>query len=189
MSPDQGLTIDAAQEEWRPVKHYEGMYSVSNLGRVRSEDRVITSKAGRKRSYKGQLLRYNTNGRGLLFVTLCWSGQPQSLLVHDLVARAFLGPRPEGLVVKHGPGGKLDNRPENLFYGLPMRGESRSELLRRVIPKGEKHWHSKLNEQAVRVIRALPQERGTATALAKAYGVSEVTIRNVIAGRTWNHVT
>lgn len=189
MSPDQDLTIDAAQEEWRPVKHYEGMYSVSNLGRVRSEGRVVIDRRKRRRFFPGQLLRFNRNSGGRLTVTLYYQSEPQTLLVHDVVARAFLGPKPQGLVTIHGPGGCLDNRPENLSYGLPMDSASRSELYKKILPKGEKHWHSKLNEQAIRVIRTIPRERGTVKALAKAYGVSEATIQNVLKGRTWAHVT
>lgn len=37
--------------------------------------------------------------------------------VHVLVAAAFLGPRPDGMDIRHGPGGRLDNSPENLCYG------------------------------------------------------------------------
>jgi len=178
----------ATQEEWRPIEHYEGMYSVSNLGRVRGEDRTITTKAGWQKFCKGRLLRYNTTNRGLLFVTLSWNNEAQSRMVHDLVAEAFLGPRPEGLVVKHGAGGHLDNRAENLSFGLPMDRSERAAIVRAAVPRGEAHWQSKLDEKAVRVIRSMPRDRGTVRALAQAYGVTTVAIRCVVKGKTWAHV-
>ena len=47
------------EEIWRPVKEYEGYYEVSNIGRVRSIDRVVVDKNGRQQFKKGTILKYN----------------------------------------------------------------------------------------------------------------------------------
>jgi hypothetical protein len=188
MSPDRDQVVGAAQEEWRPIKHYEGMYSVSSLGRVRSEDREITRSNGRTWSCKGRILKPAETRQGMLYVVLSWKGVSHTIPVHDLVAAAFLGPRPKGLAVKHGPGGKHDNRPENLAYGLPMDRSEVNSLIRATVPRGEAHSASKLDEQAVRLIRSLPRDRSTVSALAEAYGVSTVTIYSVLKRKTWAHV-
>ena len=94
-------------EEWREVAGYEGAYEVSNLGRVRSLP-------GGQRH--GIVLKPGHSGRGYLSVSLCIAGVPRTFYIHHLVARAFIGPRPEGLDVCHSDGDFLDNRPQNLRY-------------------------------------------------------------------------
>ena len=44
---------DSLQEEWKDIKGYEGLYQVSNIGSVRSIDRITTNIGGRKNLYKG----------------------------------------------------------------------------------------------------------------------------------------
>src|SRR3990167_5147106 len=89
-------------EEWRPVPGFEGLYSVSSLGRVRSERIVI--------------LRGEISNWGYPQVALRKDGQYKSRTIHSLVAEAFHGPRPPKHVVNHRNGTKRDNRPENLEY-------------------------------------------------------------------------
>lgn len=43
-------------EEWRPIEGYEGLYEVSNLGRVKSIDRYVIDSLGHRRFYKGKVL-------------------------------------------------------------------------------------------------------------------------------------
>lgn len=57
------------------------------------------------------------NDDGYQTVILEKNGVETIHLVHELVAKAFLGPCPKGTEVCHGPGGKLDNSAANLFYG------------------------------------------------------------------------
>lgn len=64
----------------------------------------------------GKILQSESNGH-YLTVELEKDGIKDTVYVHDLVAAAFLGPCPKGMVVCHGPGGPLDNSAENLFYG------------------------------------------------------------------------
>lgn len=99
-------------EIWLPVVEYEGLYEVSNLGRVRSLDRIDVV----SRRLKGRVLKQALNSRGYLHVVLC-NVKPKTHLVHSLVAVSFIGPRPDGHDVCHGPAGKLDNSVENLSYG------------------------------------------------------------------------
>lgn len=95
-------------EEWREVVGYEGEYIVSNLGRVRSLP-------GGKRH--GKLLKQALSGYpGNQYLHVGFRGT-DTKAVHVLVARAFLGPRPEKLDVCHNNGDRLDNRLDNLRYG------------------------------------------------------------------------
>ena len=103
-------------EEFRDVKNYEGRYQVSNLGRVKSLDRMITESNGKKRLLNGRVLKAAANSRGYLHVNLRLGDKNLSRTVHQLVAEAFLNHAPCGhkLIVNHKNFIRQDNRLENL---------------------------------------------------------------------------
>jgi hypothetical protein len=104
-------------EWWKWVVGYKGYYQGSTLGRVRSVDRIVVDKNGRTFRRRGRILRPGRNADGYLHVGLCKNGVSRTRKVHQLVAAAFLGPCPDGQIVRHGLGGKLDNSVSNLCYG------------------------------------------------------------------------
>lgn len=98
---------------WKPIPGYEGFYEVSDEGQIRSLDRVDR----RGRFWKSQLLRPGTTPRGHHYVALRRDGKLKTFLLHVLVARAFLGPCPEGHEVCHNDGIGTNNHINNLSYG------------------------------------------------------------------------
>jgi hypothetical protein len=100
-----------ATEVWRPVPETDGWYDVSSAGRVRSW-----------KTYKGvradvPVIKGQTGPR-YLTVSLCYPvGVQRTEPVHRLVARTFIGPRPDGLVIRHLDGNSLNNHISNLVYG------------------------------------------------------------------------
>jgi hypothetical protein len=112
-----------SDEQWRAVVGYEGLYEVSDQGRVRSLTRTCWDATGTKaRTRKGQYLKPGAS-RGYLSVRLCRNGSIQTLTVHSLVAAAFIGPRPEGMQVCHWNGNGGDNRLANLRYDSPSSNQ------------------------------------------------------------------
>lgn len=105
-------------EEWLPVHGFEGAYEVSDWGRVRSLDRIITTKAGIKQRHQGRVLTPAADRSGHLNVNL---GPGKKLLVHRLVLEAFIGPSPEGQECCHNDGDPTNNNLANL------RWDTRSE--------------------------------------------------------------
>jgi hypothetical protein len=102
------------EEWWAPVPDRDG-YEVSNLGRVRSLDRVVTQRHGRRQRAKGVLLKANSDGSG--YPTVNRAGPNRGRVrVHILVAHAFLGECPNGLEVCHYRDIKSDNRLCELRY-------------------------------------------------------------------------
>lgn len=111
---------DNETETWRAVPGFEGEYEVSDLGRVRSLDRVIENPLPtgvvRRQRMRGQLLKPGVNARsGYRYVNL----HSKSHHVHRLVMAAFVGPLPAGHHTRHLNGDPSDNRRANLAYGTP----------------------------------------------------------------------
>jgi NUMOD4 motif/HNH endonuclease len=104
--------VTLAAESWLPVPCYEGLYEVSDLGRVRS----LTHKTSKGIRY-GRLLKQSRLKNGYLRVGLYRNGSQATRTVHSLVAEAFIGPCPPGMEVCHGPQGQLANGRDNLRYG------------------------------------------------------------------------
>lgn len=111
-------------EEWRDIAGYEGHYQVSDLGRVRSLDRVVIGGRWGKQKRKGIVLKHSSSGTSpYQAVILCVGAKHKRCTVHRLVAVAFLGPCPSGQEVRHGPSGKQDNRLTNLSYGTRSQNQ------------------------------------------------------------------
>lgn len=99
------------KEIWRPVSGFKGSYEVSNLGRVRSIDRIVTTKTNQSRFYRGKILSLIKNNKtGYMFVLL---GQGNIKMVHRLVADAFIADNGTR-VVHHKDHNKENNRLDNL---------------------------------------------------------------------------
>ena len=99
------------EEIWKPVKGYEELYQVSNLGRVKSLERIDCHGQPRKE----KILRYGIN-KGYCYVTLCKNGKHTTFLVHRLVAEAFI-PNPNNYPqVNHKDENPSNNCVENLEW-------------------------------------------------------------------------
>lgn len=103
------------EEEWRPVKGTNGIYYVSNLGRVKSVDRVVHYSDGKMRYFPGKLLTPIEMPNGYLQVHI---RKPinKTKFVHRLVAQAFVKNVSGGNCINHINGNKKDNRYTNLEW-------------------------------------------------------------------------
>ena len=102
-------------EIWKDVLNYEGLYQVSNLGRVKSLKRKVRHFSG-ERLVPERILKGGVNDKGYILVNLGKKGTKKVFAVHKLVAIAFLNHKPCGykLVVDHIDNNKLNNKLENL---------------------------------------------------------------------------
>lgn len=91
-------------ETWKPIPGFEGLYEISDLGRVRSF----------RRNKAGRLLRPGQSSSGYFTVAL---GRNNSRTIHSLVAEAFLGSCPPAHEVRHIDGTRTNNVAANLQYG------------------------------------------------------------------------
>lgn len=106
----------AGGELWRPVAGWEGLYEVSDAGRVRSLGRSATDRRGRPWRMGGRVLTQSALQGGWRTVTLHGEGRRQTRSVHGLVAAAFVGPRPPRSRVQHLDGDRSNNRAGNLVF-------------------------------------------------------------------------
>ena len=98
-----------AGETWKQVPGYEGLYEVSNLGRVKS--------LGRPRCLRGgRILKQQDNGFGYLLCQLCKAGKRRMASTHRLVAAAFIPNPDDKPQVNHKDGCKHNNRADNLEW-------------------------------------------------------------------------
>ena len=103
-------------EEWKDIEGYEGLYQVSNEGRIRSLDRYVNNYWGTKQFVRGRIMISTPNKNGYLNVTLCKNGKPKRFYVHRLVAEAFI-PNPDNKpCIDHISTDVKDNRPANLKW-------------------------------------------------------------------------
>lgn len=175
-------------ETWKAVPGFEGLYEVSDLGRVRSLDRTIETDCrwgGRiTRRYRGQILK-ETKIDGYAHLTLYSPSGDRTAEVHVLVAAAFLGPRPAGQEVCHNGGYGLNNALRNLRYDT-IRNNHADKKQHGTYLYGEKHHLAKLTEDDVRRIRLRRGER--LQDIADDFGVSRSLVSLIHLRKAWRHV-
>lgn len=101
------------EEVWKDIKDYEGLYQVSNMGRVKSLPKL--KKTPTTTFMTKEIIKKANICKGYLRLGLKKNGITKSYFVHCLVAQAFLGDA-NGLTVNHKDENKLNNRADNLEY-------------------------------------------------------------------------
>lgn len=106
------------EEIWKDIRGHEGIYQVSNKGRVKRVERVIVDSIGRKRTLHEKIIKIHWFSENGYPVITLGNGINNNYYVHQLVANAFI-PNPDyDFKVRHKNKNKSDNRVENL-YRLP----------------------------------------------------------------------
>ena len=97
-------------ENWKDIPDYNGKYQVSDLGNVRSIDRMVRGRYGLIK-LKGRVLKKGISSNGYYTVNLSVNDKNKTFLVHQLVAIVFLNHKPNGhkLVIDHIDNNKLNN--------------------------------------------------------------------------------
>lgn len=159
-------------ERWLPVIGFEGLYEVSDLGRVRSLKR------------SGRILRPGVNSSGYMVAGLSKNGIRTSVYVHALVLDAFRGPRPCGHDSCHENNSRTDNRLDNLRWDT-RRQNMLDKIKHGTHQTGSKSPRAILSIEQVAEIRACKWERGKGKFFANKFDVSESTISLVHLGKIW----
>jgi hypothetical protein len=182
------LTQD--EEHWRDIEGCEGFYQVSDRGRVRSLDRLVSS-GGTMRLRRTKVLKARLNGAGYFHVALSRNGHTQTTLVSRLVAVAFI-PNPENKPeVNHKDGVKTHNDVGNLEWSTKSEnhqhahraGLKHSNL--KLPYRGTLNGNSKLTEEDVLSIRLCLAAGMLGKDIARRTGMSASTISQIKHRETW----
>lgn len=180
-------------EIWVDAFGWGDFYQVSNLGRVRSVDRVVYCKNPRgavsPRKFRGRVLKAGAGGNGYLTVSFTKPGEKRFCVsVHSLVMLSFIGVPPENFEVCHNDGDRTNNRLSNLRYDTrKANAEDRKKHGTNGGLKGEKAAAAKLTDRKVRWIR---KHTGglSMREMGRRLGVCHRTISAVVHGDAWSHV-
>lgn len=112
------------QEVWKDVPDYEGLYQVSNLGRVKSLSRYVNGRKPNVRPVRERILKFSMDKDKYHEVVLCPNGKVRKHhRVHRLVAQAFI-PNPDNLPeIDHIDGDPENNRADNLRWVTRQQNE------------------------------------------------------------------
>lgn len=167
-------------EEWRWVAGYRDYYVVSSLGRVKSVDRVDT--LGRR--WPERMLRPDIS-KGYKRVILHKDGDGGTRFqFHRLVAEAFFGPPPPGMICCHNDGSRQNNTVQNLRWATHASNMEDRDRHGRTL-RGSKSANAVLCELDAWLIKhcdATPRQ------MAGFFGITPENVFSIRRGITWKHV-
>lgn len=192
-------------EEWRDIVGYEGVYCVSNFGRIKRLPirlRMANQSTEWFRETSELIFRPSKDSKGYFQVSL-GIGKKRTARVHRLVAEAFLTPPSEEIIaecqkvgisqvlVNHIDTNIENNFASNLEWCTPKYNCDYCVLTGNHNPvRGEDNYHAKLSESDVLEIYKLASiGQISQEEIAKIYGVKQITVSNIKMGRSWAWLT
>jgi acetylglutamate synthase len=173
------------EEIWKDIEGYEGYYQVSNLGRVKSLKRCYQLKVNTTKCVEERILSPRVNKLGYAQILLHKLSTRKTVLVHRLVASAFL--KSNGLpYVNHKNGIKSDNRVENLEYVTASQNTQHSVDIG-TSKIGEDHYKAKLTKEDVYKIKYTLTELSNSE-LGRKFGVTKEAISLIRRGINWKQI-
>lgn len=168
---------DLPGELWKPVVGYEGLYEVSNMGRVATlrRGRVLMTQ-----SYAGSTVRYHC-------VTLRRNNKARAHYTHHLVLHAFVGAQPEGTWCAHNDGNSLNNHVGNLRWDTPQNNHA-DKRRHGTLVDGARCYNARLTPPLVMQMRVEHSTGMSVADIARKHGVHAMTAWDAITSRTWKSV-
>lgn len=141
-------------EIWKNIEEYEGLYQISNLGKVRSLDRYVTD-VNKTQFIKGKNLKAGDNGKGYLIVSLLKNGFRKNHYIHRLVAKHFLENYDSKKVVNHKDFNTKNNSVNNLEVVTQKENIKYSNANKRY---DKAHINNAINHRKKALIKILDNE-------------------------------
>lgn len=169
------FTPQSDNEIWRDIPGYNGLYQVSNLGRIKSLSThnhktpiILKTYLSGQGKYEALKLQVQAN-RGTHYV-------------HDLVANAFIGEKPTGYEVNHIDSNRLNNHADNLEYMTHAENVQYTVKLRRHA-HGAKHNWASLSDETINAIKSMKGNHIAQHKVAEIFGVGQSTVGLIWKGK------
>ena len=179
-------------EVWKPIKGFEGLYDVSNFGKVKSlarKARLVPKGVETKRIVPLRILKQSCVN-GYKRVRLCENGKVINYFVHRLVADAFIDNPFNKPCINHKDGDRKNNHFSNLEYVTHSENTQHAKRNGMLKPqRGEKCGASKLTEkEVIEARRIFSKGNITITSLASQYGIKRQGMTSIIKRKNWRHI-
>lgn len=181
------------EEIWKDIIGYEGIYQISNLGRIRSVTRLVLNPRPRKLS--GRILKTRLWGHNIKtqyhLISLSKSlgngkFHRKGFLIHRLVLYAFT-PNPKKLpLANHKDGDKFNNHVDNLEWCTHK--ENIQHAARLGLMGGVKCHNAKINSDQAKEIKILLSQSNRQCDIARKFNVHPRIIYYISAGISWKNV-
>lgn len=180
-------------EIWKDIEDYEGIYQVSNLGRIKSLSRNRRFMYGQICKTKEKILKNRIKEDGYVIIGLHKNNKTKMFRVNRLVLQTFVGQ--SKLDCNHKNGIKADNRLDNLEWCTRSENHKhayRLGLKHAIVKRGENQWYSKLTESQVKRIKWIAKyhnvPKGYWARIAEALNVGNDTISLIVLNKSWKHI-
>lgn len=166
-------------ERWLPVVGWEGLYEVSDLGRVRSLPRRVPRRHTGYYDVRGGFLTLHRHRRGgYLLAALTVDDMTTKQMVHRLVLEAFVGPCPDGQECRHMDGDPTNNTVGNLRWGTTA--ENADDRVRHGRYRGEANHATKLSAADVERAFSLRDQGWSQARIGAELGVHQTRIGQIL---------
>lgn len=162
-------------ERWRDVIGYEGLYQVSDLGRMWS-------------LYVNRVMKPAGGTTGYPHVILHKDGVKTTADIHILVLTAFVGPCPKGQECLHGSVNRADVRLVNLSWGTRTQNLGPDKLRDGTDNRGVKNAGAKLTLSQARIVKQRAQaHNGTQDEIASTFGITQSMVSRIKLDKAWSN--
>lgn len=169
-------------EEWKDIVGYDGVYMVSNMGRVKSLSRMTPN----GRHFPTIIKKQSFNRGGYLHVVLYGGSRSKTWTIHKLVGKHYLCNPENKKTINHKNGIKTDNRASELeWFTYKEQVIHAFKIGLNVMPKGIRRNRALSDEDVFFVFNS----DKTNTELANIYSLDQTTISNIKTGRNWSSLT
>lgn len=159
----------------KDIKNYEGLYTISNKGVIRS-------------LYTGKIIKQSLNRYGYYQVRLYKNKMYKNYTVHRLVAETFIQNIHNAESVNHIDGNKTNNKVENLEWCSPSENFKKA-CRAGLIAKGNFHGNSIFNEEQVRFIRDAYKSGYSRRRLARVFNTTHDVIDDIISRKSYDNIS
>lgn len=174
-------------EKWKSVAGYEGIYEVSDIGRLKSLSRKIKCRNGMITTVNEKIMKQRVDHEGYFTICLYKNKKGFHTKVSRIVAIAFIDNPESKPQVNHIDGNKSNNVADNLEWTTASENMKHAYRTGLKDTHGERHPSNKLTEIDVVKIKRLSSTT-TGASLARIYNVSDATISNIVRGKSWRCV-